>query len=93
MGFIEISITDLQRCLGWLHDSTLKRLNPVSLLVNGHFLDIFKGNCTESDLALNPCLRLFKSAAQVLGKTEKNSQTTLNRRDICSMKLLCQFIL
>lgn len=64
MDFIEMNVTDLQCCLGCLLDSTLKRPSTVSLLVNGHILDIFNENPTESDLTLNTCLRLFKSAAQ-----------------------------
>lgn len=63
MDLIEMNIIDLQSCLGSLCDSTLKRPNTISLLVNGHILDIFNMNPTESDLALNPCLILFKSAA------------------------------
>lgn len=63
MDFIEIIIIDLQHCLGNLCYSTLKRSDTISLLVNGHILDIFNTNPIESDLALNPCLRLFKSAA------------------------------
>lgn len=56
-------------------------------------MDIFShfyGNSTESDLSLYPCLRSFKPADQLLGKTEKTSQTTLNRRGIQGMEVLCQ---
>lgn len=45
--------------------------SPVSLLVKGKPSEIFNGDCTELDLALNLFLRLFKSAVQMLGKTGK----------------------
>lgn len=64
MDLIEINIIDLQCCLDCLRGSTLKRPNIISLLVNGHILEILNVNPTESDLALNLSLRLFKSSAQ-----------------------------
>lgn len=52
------------------------RLSSVSLLVIGHPSEIFNGDCTESDLALNLLLRLFKPAVQMLRKTGKKITST-----------------
>lgn len=55
--------------------------SPVSLLVIGHPSEIFNGDCTESDLALNLFLRLFKSAVQMLRKTGKKKITSTSKQE------------